>query len=269
MGNRVQTTVILGCGWLGQIVGEAQVQKGITVYGSYRRAEVNKKLTEIGINGFELDFNEYLNLPTEIREKATHVMIFITPSSAKARSYPELLTGLLSQFPANVKVLFSSSSGVYPKSEGTYDEQYKLDPSIPNRLLPAELALQKLLGQRLTILRLAGLIGPKRHPAYSLSGKELNDDGSNPVNLIHAKDIVSAIDWLCENEYFGHTYNLASPSHPSKKEYYTMAADSFGITPPKFGQDRATKRLIVGNLIEEETSFRYNHALDNFDDFLR
>jgi nucleoside-diphosphate-sugar epimerase len=269
MGNRTQTTVILGCGWLGQIVGEAQVQKGITVYGSYRRPEVDKKLTEKGIQGFELDFNKDLNVPSEICAKATHVFIFITPSSAKERSYPELLTCLMDQFPSGVKVIFSSSSGVYPKAAGTYNEKYKLDPSIPNRLLPAELALQKLLNKRLIILRLAGLIGPERHPAYSLSGKTLKDDGSNPVNLIHAKDIVAAIEWLCENAYFGHTYNLASPKHPSKKEYYTTAANHFGVSPPEFGEERATNRLVEGNLIEQETSFRYNHALDNFDDFLR
>ncbi len=261
--------VILGCGWLGQIVGEAFSKRGAQVYGSYRREEVKTKLSKKGIEGFELDFNEELSLPSQLVNEATHVLVFITPSSAKSRSYPELLVGLLEQFPKEIKVVFSSSSGVYPKYAGTYDEQFELDPTIPNRLLPAELALKQLVQNHLTILRLSGLIGPRRHPAYSLSGKEMKDDGSNPVNLIHAFDIVNAIVWFFENDYFGTTYNLCAPEHPSKKEYYTEAAKHFGIAPPNFGEKIAVKRLVLGNRIECDTSFRYNHALHNFDDFLR
>ncbi|GAB5417649.1 MAG: SDR family oxidoreductase [Crocinitomicaceae bacterium] len=269
MSHSENKIVILGCGWLGQIVGETFSKRGAKVYGSYRREEVNKTLLNKGIEGFALDFNEELTLPAKILNEATHVLVFIPPSSAKTRSYPELLVKLLEQFPKEVKVVFSSSTGVYPKEAGTYDEQFELDPTIPNRLLPAELALKQLRKKHLTILRLSGLIGPGRHPAYSLSGKEMKDDGSNPVNLIHSLDIVNAIVCLFENDYFGATYNLCTPEHPSKKDYYTEAAKHFQIAPPVFGEKLAVTRLVLGNRIERETSFRYNHVLDNFDDFLR
>lgn len=269
MDNQKNTIVILGCGWLGQIVGEALSKRGKKVYGSYRRLEVKSKLENKGIEGFELDFNKDLTIPSAILKEATEVLVFITPSSAISLSYPELLSKLVEQFPKDVKVIFSSSTGVYPREGGTYDELFELDPTIPNRLLPAELALKTLKKKRLTILRLSGLIGPERHPAYNLSGRELKDDGSNPVNLIHASDIVNAVVWMLENNYFGSTYNLCSPDHPSKKDYYIAAANHFGIAPPVFGENQAVKRLVIGNRIEHETSFRYHHALHNFDDFLR
>ncbi|MDB3907769.1 hypothetical protein N9355_09890 [Crocinitomicaceae bacterium] len=264
-----QKVVILGCGWLGQIVGEALVKKGSSVYGSFRRPEVAEKLEEIGIRGFELDFNESAKLSDAIVQDTTHVLVFITPSSSKRISYDALMTELLKQFPKTVKVIFSSSTGVYPKEGGEYNESFDIDPNLPNRLLPAENALRTLLGNRLNILRLAGLIGPKRHPAYNLSGRELLSNGMNPINLIHANDIVSAIEWLLDNDYFGHTYNLVNPNHPSKNAYYSEAAEYFGVEPPKFGTESAEDRLITGNAIEQETSFRYHHALDNFRDFLR
>jgi len=263
-----QKVVILGCGWLGQIVGEALVKNGASVFGSFRRPEVADKLKEIGIKGFELEFNESSKLPDEILQEATLVLIFITPSSSKRISYEALMTELLDQFPDKTKVIFASSTGVYPKAAGEYSESFEIDPNLPNRLLPAENALRKLLGDRLNVLRLAGLIGPKRHPAYSLSGRELLTNGTNPINLIHANDVVLAIESLIDNDHFGHTFNLVNPNHPSKIAYYSEAAAYFDIESPKFGDELSENRLILGNAIELETPFRYGHAIDNFVDFL-
>lgn len=261
--------MILGCGWLGQIVGKAFAKKGHDVFGSFRRPEVHEQLKELGITGFKLDFNESPSIPESILENTTLVLVFITPSSSNRVSYESLLQELLQQFPSDVKVIFSSSTGVYPKDPGQYDESFKIDPELPNRLLPAENALRILLGNRLNIIRLAGLIGPKRHPAYSLSGRKLEEDGNAPVNLIHAGDIVAALQWFLENDHFGHTYNLVHPNHPHKCSYYIEAAKYFGIEPPVFGTKKSGIRLIEGNAIERTTSFRYRHALDNFGDFLR
>ncbi|MCR9171902.1 MAG: NAD-dependent epimerase/dehydratase family protein [bacterium] len=269
MRTQGRKVVILGCGWLGQIVGEALVRKGYDVYGSYRRPEVEQKLDDLGIQGFELDFNADLNLPEKVITDADFVFAFITPSSAKSISYDALLENLFRQFPESARMIFSSSTGIYPKDAGEYDESYEFDPSLPNRLLPAETAIRKSFGNRLTILRLGGLIGPKRHPAYSLSGKEVLNNGMNPINLIHARDIVAAIEWFMDNGYFGRTYNLVYPHHPPKRDYYSEATKHFGVEPPKFGTEPAVNRLIEGNEIEQNTSFRYRHALDNFDDFLR
>jgi len=269
MENDKKFVTILGCGWLGKIVGKALLDNGFSVSGSYRRDEVEEELKSIGIEGFYFDFNQSLSIPDAIIDKTTHLLVFITPSSAKELSYPELLVKLISQFHKDVSVVFSSSTGVYPQSAGTYDESFEIDPTKPNRLFPAENALRNLLENRLTILRLAGLIGPERHPAYSLSGKTIENNGENPVNLIHAYDITAAIEMILKNAYFGRTYNLVSPNHPQKKAYYTAAAEHFGLKPPIYGQKTAADRLISGNEIERDTSFRYSHALDNFDDFLR
>ena len=264
-----QKVVILGCGWLGQIVGEALVKKGSHVFGSFRRSEVAEELEKLGITGFELDFNESLKIPEVVIQGTTHVLIFIPPSSSKRISYDTLLSELMAHFPETVQVILSSSTGIYPKDPGEYDESFNFDPKLPNRLLPAENTLRESLGSRLNILRLAGLIGPKRHPAYNLSGREVLNNGMNPINLIHASDIVGAIEWLLDNDYFGHTYNLVNPNHPAKNAYYSEAAAYFGIEPPEFGTEPAESRLITGNAIEQETSFRYRYAIDNFGDFLR
>lgn len=272
MEHSEKNIVILGCGWLGQIVGKALVEKGASVSGSYRRNEVKETLEILEITGFYLDFDGNLALPKNRMEQATHVLVFIPPSASRTREYASLLTELVEQFPQNAKVIFSSSTGIYPQEAGTYTETFKAFDTHekgPNRLLSAETALKSLLGKRLTTLRLAGLIGPKRHPAYSLSGKTLSDDGSNPVNLIHAMDIVEAVSYFLTHDTFGVTYNLVSPSHPTKKDYYTRAANYLGIPPANYGKEIAVNRLVSGNGIVQDTSFEYLHALDNFDDFIR
>jgi len=269
LGENIEKILILGCGWLGQLVGQELSKNGYKVFGSYRSSQARKSLCEKGIHGFYIDFNESTKIPEDVIEGATHVFIFLPPSAAKTKAYEELLYDLAKQFSNSIQVIFSSSTGVYPSSSGTYDENFEIDPNKPNRLFPAESTLRNLLEKRLTIFRLGGLIGPGRHPAYSLSGKKLSNDGTNPVNLIHVNDIIIAVKWVCENNHFGHTYNLVHPDHPSKKAYYTEAAIHFGITPPEFGTEPAANRLVIGNVIEEQTSFEYRNALNNFDDFSR
>lgn len=163
-----QKVVILGCGWLGQIVGEALVKKGSSVYGSFRRPEVAEKLEEIGIRGFELDFNESAKLSDAIVQDTTHVLVFITPSSSKRISYDALMTELLKQFPKTVKVIFSSSTGVYPKEGGGF--------IIVPILLRMGLEMKKAVGTSMFIIAIQSAVAL----AGDFTGKALQAD--NPID---------------------------------------------------------------------------------------
>jgi nucleoside-diphosphate-sugar epimerase len=269
MDTSKRKVVILGCGWLGKIVGKHLNSSGFEVFGSYRRAAVHDELENIGIQGFEIDFDQKAEILKTVIDGTNYVLLFIPPSASSTRSYPELLIHLAEQFNEDVQFIFSSSTGVYPQSEGTYNEQFIIDPAQPNRLLPAEQTLQNALQDRITVVRLAGLIGPKRHPAYYMEGKSYSNDGSNPVNLIHASDISKAIEVFLRDGVFGKVFNLVSPEHPSKKDYYTAAAHYFGIKPPSFDGTGSTNRLIEGNVVTKQTSFQYSYHIDDFEDFLR
>ncbi len=265
--SKNKTITILGCGWLGKIVGEALVASNHRVYGTYRDETQVSELTACRILPVYCDFLQNPTLPDEIRAATDTYLIFLPPSVATEEfPYFQLLQNLAAQFHLHSTAIFSSSTGIYPSQDGTFDETFLFTESQKDhRLWKAENALLSELGPRLTILRLGGLIGPKRHPAFSLQGRTLSNDGMAPVNLIHAFDISGAIDRILTENHFGATYNLVFPDHSSKKSYYQNVAIKMGVVPPDFGETTTPKRTVDGSLITKSLSFIYQFPIDKFD----
>lgn len=267
-GNKV---TILGCGWLGKIVGKYLLEKGFEVSGSYRREEAKNELEAIGINAFPFEFAVNTKIPSEITSQTDVLMIMFPPSSVKNQeeSYGTFLTRASTQFPATTKVIFTCSTGVYPNEAGVYDENFDFQSNNEkNNLWEAEKMLRRKHEDHLTVLRLAGLIGPKRHPIHYLKGRELSHSGKASVNLIHSSDIRQAIALIIAKNAFGEVFNLVFNEHPEKREYYIQAANALGLTPPQFGTESASNRIITGDLIQNELRFEYAHSIYNFDEFV-
>lgn len=269
--KKKQKVVILGCGWLGKIVGEDLVKSGFDVFGSSRSEKNSHQIQELGIEPFYLDINHNSQISTEIIDNTSYVLIFFPPSIENdSFKYHEILLALATQFHNDARFILTSSTGVYPQKSGIFDENYVFaEEEQSNRLKIAEDTLRYELGDRLTIFRPGGLIGPDRHPIYSLQGREISHDGSAPVNLVQGKDISRATQKIIESGIFGRTFNLVFPLHPTKKEYYQKAAETLELEPPKFGTRNALNRQIMGKSIQNEISFQYNHPIDNFLDFKR
>jgi nucleoside-diphosphate-sugar epimerase len=127
----------------------------------------------------------------------------------------------------------------------------------------AEQKLEKLVGHRLTILRLAGLIGENRHPVKYFIQKNLIPNCNAPVNLVCQKDVINVIDLILEKQLFGKTYNIVNPSHPLKKDYYLNAAHELCNSLPKIEFGNGGK-LVLGTKFEEEIGFKYNFPIDDW-----
>ncbi|MEL7162571.1 MAG: NAD-dependent epimerase/dehydratase family protein, partial [Bacteroidota bacterium] len=127
------------------------------------------------------------------------------------------------------RIVFTSSTGVYGEQEGELTE---LSPRQPNThsaraVVAAENWLQEH-EERVSILRLAGLIGPERHPGNFYGGKQRPiPNGDAPVNLVHRDDVISAIRLDLAQPAPG-LYNVCAVAHPPKGEYYTAAARLLG-----------------------------------------
>ena len=80
------------------------------------------------------------------------------------------------------------------------------------------------------ILRLAGLVGPSRHPGRFFAGKSA-PDGQHVVNLVHLQDVVAAIELLLQAPKGGHIYNLCAPRHPARGLFYPQMARELGLPP--------------------------------------
>lgn len=131
------------------------------------------------------------------------------------------------------RIIYSSSTGVYGEANGWATEESPTLPTTPSA--QAVLAAEQLLWASpipVTILRLAGLYGPGRHPGRWFGGKPSVKAGDAPVNLVHQADVVSAILAVLAHKASQTTYNVCAATHPPKGVYYAQAAADLGLGIP-------------------------------------
>lgn len=251
-----KNVLILGCGWLGKLVGTDLIQHGYHVFGTYRNDASKTQLLQLQIDPIYLDLSSISHFSINSTGNIDVVLIMFPPRSSS--NYDTILMELVRKFDDKTTFLFTSSIGVYPKSHGIFNENSQLIQEDESILVGAEINLRRLLKNRLTTLRLGGLIGPDRHPIFNLQGKVLEEDGFTPINLIHACDVSEAIKVLVEAKSCGKIYNLVYPDHQLKNNYYSSIAKKLSLPPPMFGSTPSIHREVAGNCIESETLFKYS-----------
>jgi nucleoside-diphosphate-sugar epimerase len=124
----------------------------------------------------------------------------------------------------------------------------------------AENLLQKNFKERLTILRLAGLIGENRHPVkYFLNKKDI-PNGLAPVNLIQLIDVIQGFLIVIQEKKVNKIYNICSPQHPSRMDYYgEIAQQKFGVELSFLAEGEG--KIIDGSKIVKESGFHYNTSI--------
>ena len=86
----------------------------------------------------------------------------------------------------------------------------------------------------ITILRLGGLYGLKRHPLYFLQGRK-NVAGANEyLHLVHLDDCVLAISQVLNLNRWAEIFNIVSDLRISKKLYYHFMAEKMKLAPPEY-----------------------------------
>jgi len=121
--------------------------------------------------------------------------------------------------------------------------------------------LHSLPGTEVDIVRLAGLVGPERHPGRFMANKTQLANGSRGVNLVHLDDVIDALSLLLQAPQGGHLYNLCAPGHPTRAVFYPQMAKQLGLTPPQFLREDNTGsgKLVDGSLICRELGMEYQY----------
>lgn len=249
---------LCGCGWLGKYAVEAW-------QGRYRLCATSRDETKVEALGqqsiharcFTLGdpHSELLSLARE------STMILNIPAGRRAESHNEyvrqmlmLVDGLVQSPPPHL--IFVSSTSVYGEHvSGDILETSAVAPDTGSARANAaiEAHIRSQYPFPFTILRLAGLIGPDRHPVTSLQGKALSNADS-PVNLVHVDDVVRALERLHIMGGVNRTLHLCCREHPSRQAYYTWAAQQRGLTPPTFSSSNDHR---VGKRINADKSWQY------------
>ena len=272
-----KNVAILGLGWLGESLAVALNNKGFSISGSTTSNAQLKQLTrhpfyvgKIELQPYEIlgDWNTFIN-------ETDYLIINIPPKRIEniKEVFPQQIQQLINRTPKDVKVIFVSSTAVYGNSKKplTEDDNTPPNKSSGKALITAENLLKAHFRSNLTILRLAGLIGPNRHPGNFLSEKRTLRSPNVPVNLIHREDCIALIENIIKKDCFGHVINGCSSKHPVREQFYNNAANKLSLEEPNFDKSPNTSDYkIVDNTKSKQLldfTYQYDDPEDIFEQF--
>ena len=238
---------VIGCGWLGLPLAVSLVKNSHIVFGTTTSINKIPNLKELGISSFLLDLSESIQKnDLFFLNQLDLAIINIPPSKLKGfKSYSDTLLEFVKLTQTSTKIILISTTGVYPDEIQIADELYEFRlEDLEKETVQAEIKLRDYLNDRLTIIRLAGLIGKDRHPVIFLAGRKDIPNGNSPINLIHQEDAIGIIKKVITENFWGEIINGCYPFHPLKSKYYTNKADLFNLEPPIFlNQGEKFKRV--------------------------
>ena len=250
---------IIGLGWIGLPLAEKLVLEGYQVIGSTRKEEKASQLNKKGLSAVTFHLNPHPrgNGFNALFQSDTLVIGF--PPKSRSQS-PEFYFQQLSFLKKLIdhskvkKVLFISSTGIYPKeaTKSEYDEEVALSKNNcgNDTLLEAERIISEKRSYQLSIIRFGGLMGADRILGKYLEGKE-NVDGTSQVNYIHQVDAVNLCHWVMEENLWEEIFNGVAPFHPTKKEILIKNSTDFGFEMPKSfaPNNENVQRIISGEKV--------------------
>jgi nucleoside-diphosphate-sugar epimerase len=258
---------ILGAGWLGFSLGEKLLQLNYQVNASTTHVEKLSAFEQAGLKPFLIQLND----ANEIDESfwtETLILSFPPGKSGDYSSYAIKVEHILKQLPELCKrVIMISSTSVYPKKSGHWKEDQLFEAEAPEAqsILDAEEAVLSSNKQAI-ILRLSGLVGYERNPArFGTSRLPANE----PVNMIHRDDAIGVIERLLEIENIQGIFNVCSPVHPSRQEFYTARAATLGVESPilQISVDALTRTIDCEKLLAgTQYVFQKENPLDFWKD---
>ena len=256
---------ILGCGWLGRPLARMLLGSGHFVNGSTTTVSKLTELQKEGISAYLIKAEPEISGENLMAFFDVDVLILNIPPG---RRRPDVKTFHVLQIKSIIEkalesgiknILFLSSTSVYPNLDLLINEKTEVGPRRDSGIALVE--IEKYL-QALTIpvsiLRLAGLVGPERLAGRFFAGKKDIPGGLNPVNMVHQLDVIQIISQLLEKEIEKGIYNIVADEHPSRAEFYKSQAKKQGFEIPQFLTDTAINRIISNQKIKEKLAYTFS-----------
>lgn len=255
---------ILGCGWLGSALAKTLLTDNEDVKGSTTSPEKIPLLAGLGIDPYLVQFSDGKQ-PPNLREFLTSDILIIAVSPGrtpeKQRDYSFMLSCLTRTLPESsiAKVIFISSTAVYgdANKEFTEADDPQTDNGAGQRILQAEQIICGTGPVQVVVLRLAGLVGPERHPGRFFAGKKDIPNGLAPVNMVHQEDVIGVVKAIILDEGSAGVYNVCAPYHPAREQFYTLAAERSGLEAPQFIREKKKWKLIGSSRIGSELKYSF------------
>jgi nucleoside-diphosphate-sugar epimerase len=250
--------------------------QNVSVLATSSQLKNVKKLNEQGIKA------QQLVLPATMSKLSQHdvftqqcLVIAITPKFKQGQGdYAVKVAQLVDaaeQRGIVKRIVLLSSTAVYHGLAGIVDESSTLDlagSTAQDKVQILHEAEQSVLNfyNLGNVLRLAGLVGPERHPGKFILANRTLKNVMAPVNLIHQQDAVGLISSLLTSVSSKGIFNGVSDTHVTKLQYYQAAAKAIDQVLPSFFSDNmlTPDRIVSGTKAKQQLdySFIYPDLLD-------
>ena len=250
----LKTISILGSGWLGFPLARHFVKAGYIVKASTTSKSRMSDLKSIGIDPFIVDIDL---LTSDVQTFLQANILIINIPSKNVISFRHLVDQIEASKIENV--LYVSSTSVYENIDKTITESDSGFYS-PGPLLDIEDLFIDWGSNKTTIVRFGGLIGYQRQPGrFFRSGRSVQNPES-PVNLIHQDDCIGIISQIVKQNSWGEIFNCCADTHPTKREFYTRAAESIGADLPEFDeQNTGSGKLISNKKVKKLLNYKFRY----------
>ena len=242
---------ILGCGWLGFELAKS-FKNDFFVKVSSRSEDKMELYKNEGLSPFLLNENNLEFLDDLLNTN----YLFINFPPSKFDDYICFLEKIFSN--KNIskieKIIFISSTSIYPNIEGIFDEDSALDNLNSSLVYKAEEVFKNKID---LIFRVSGLVGGNRYFGKRSAGKIVKFP-KTPINFVHRNDVIRATKFVLDKNLNG-IFNISSKEHPTKKEIYSYNSKKFGFEMPIFAKEETfINRIIDGSKIQKD-GFKYKY----------
>lgn len=252
----MKAITILGTGWLGLELALDLKQK-YKVKVSSRTNEKIKIYEDEGLASYILNEDNLDSLEQLLETN----YLFINFPPSKFDDYISFLSKIYNHKSIkNIqKIIFISSTSIYPNIQGLFDEEYEIKESSSKLVFEAENLVKEKSD---VIFRVAGLVGGSRYFGKRSANKVV-EYPKTPINFVHRNDVIEATKFVIEN-YINGIFNLCSKEHPTKEEIYSFNSKKYDFEKPIFLDNKEfLNRLIDGSKIEKlGFTYKYNNAFE-------
>lgn len=255
---------IMGGGWLGLAVAEKAMERNHSIKVSTTHKEKSTLLKKKGFDAAVVEVSEFdINGENDFFNDVKLLIISIPPGLRKNpdRNYIAVIKQIINKIELTgiEKVIFTSSTSVYGNQAEIITEESELlgTTEAARQIIAVEKKLLEHKQFESCILRLGGLVGPNRHPIFTLSGKKNIPNPLSPINFIHQQDAVSIILHIIENWQGNQAYNAVTPFHPTRINYYSEMAKIAALEAPAFEKSGIVRGIVSANKVIKDLNFKF------------
>ncbi|OEJ99139.1 NAD(P)-dependent oxidoreductase [Flavivirga aquatica] len=257
---------IIGSGWLGTPLAVKLLSQGYTVKSSTTSSNKTAELKKQGLTPyvFTLGNPDKDEVIPDFLNSSDIIIINFPPKRIPniETVYVNQVSAILPYLNPKQNVLFISSTSVYQNNNNWVKEDMVVAPEKKSgeAVYAVEKLLRDTLKERLTILRFSGLIGYDRLPGRFLANKTNIANGKAPINVIHRDDCIGLINAIIKQNCWGEVINGSTDEHPLREDFYTLAAEKIGLTPPTFlKQENILFKKVCNTKSKTLLNYKYQH----------